>query len=158
MTIYGRCKMNVILDQVSIYSDVVIAVIRDEVLLGIDILIGKDRKPVDIINCQRKIDLNGQEIRCQHIPQICNRKVRIAEDCVINCQTEQLVDCFIERCEGENSLQNSSFIAEPSEIYKENYPLRSSPSNGLMFGKHQLCTNCKDQNHQPFSNRHCRIG
>ena len=67
MTVYGRCKVNIILDQVNPFNDVVIADLNDEVLLGMDILKGSDGKPADIILSQNKIILNGQ-----HYPQICN--------------------------------------------------------------------------------------
>ena len=52
MTVYGRCKVNIVLDQVCIYTEMLIAEIWDEVLLGMDILKGKDGKPADIILSQ----------------------------------------------------------------------------------------------------------
>ena len=66
MTVYGRCKVNIVLDQVKLHNEVVIAELNDEVLLGMDILTGMDGKPADIILSQNKIILNGQEINYQH--------------------------------------------------------------------------------------------
>ena len=127
MTVYGRCKVNITLGQVSLHDEVVIAEINDEVLLGMDILKGKDGKPADIILSQNKIILNGHEINCQHYPQICDRKVRAAEDYKIQGHTEQIIDAFVERCESDDSLFSSDFIVEPSRNFKENFPLVMAP-------------------------------
>ena len=127
MTVYGRCKVNMILDQVNLYSEVVIAEINDEVLLGMDILKGKDGKLADIILSQSKIILNGQEISCRHFPQTCNRKVKAAEDYQIQGHTEQVIDAFVERCENDDGLLNSAFIVEPSQNFKESFPLVMAP-------------------------------
>ena len=64
-----RCKVNTVLDQISIYREVVNAEIRDAVLLGMDILKDKDGKPAENILSRSKIILNGQERSCQHFPQ-----------------------------------------------------------------------------------------
>ena len=118
---------NITLDQVSLYNEVVIAEINDEVLLGMDILKGKDGKPADIILSQSKIILNGHEINCQHYPQICDRKVRAAEDYNIQGHTEQIIDAFVERCKSDDSLSSSDFIVEPSRNFIENFPLVMAP-------------------------------
>ena len=127
MTVYGRCKVNMILDQVNLYSEVVIAEINDEVLLGMDILKGKNGKPADIILSQSKIILNGQEISCRYFPQTCNRKMKAAEDYQIQGHTEQVIDAFVERCENDDGLLNSAFIVEPSQTFKESFPLVMAP-------------------------------
>ena len=144
MTVYGRCKVNMILDQVNLYSEVVIAEIKDEVMLGMDILKGKNGKPADIILSQSKIILNGQEISCQHFPQTCNRKVRAAEDNRIQGHTEQVIDAFVELCENDDGLLNSAFIVEPSQNFK--FPF----GNGTLSGRHQLCPQCQGQSNEPF--------
>ena len=59
MTPYGRCKVNMILYQVKLHNEVVIADLNDEVLLGMDILKGMDGKPADIILSQNKIILKA---------------------------------------------------------------------------------------------------
>ena len=92
-------------------------------LLGMDILKGKNGKPADIILSQSKVILNGQDISCQHFPQTCNRKVRAIEDYQIQDHTEQVIDAFVERCENDDGLMNSAFIVEPSQNFKENFPL-----------------------------------
>ena len=127
MTVYGRCKVNIVLDQVKLHNEVVIADLNDEVLLGMDILKGMDGKPADIILSQNKIILNGQEINCQHYPQVCNRRVRAAENYQIQGHTEQIIDAFVERYESDDSLLNSDFIVEPSQNFKENLPLVMAP-------------------------------
>ena len=75
--------MNIMLDQVNINHEVVIAEIKDEVLLGMDILKGKNWNPADIILSQGKNILNGQEIKSQHFLQTCLRKVTSAENYLI---------------------------------------------------------------------------
>ena len=127
MTVYGRCKVNIVLDQVKLHNEVVIADLNDEVLLGMDIPKGMDGKPADIILSQNKIILNGQEINCQSYPQICNRGVRAAENYQIQGHTEQIIDTFVERYECDDGLLNSDFIVEPSQNFKENLPLVMAP-------------------------------
>ena len=127
MTVYGRGKMNIMLDQVNINHEVVIAEIKDEVLLGMDILKGKDGNPADIILSQGKIILNGQEIKCQHLPQTCLRKVTAAEDYLIQGHTEQIIDAFVQRSECDDGLLHSTFIVESSTNFKENFPLLLAP-------------------------------
>ena len=63
---YGKCKVDIVLDTTCIQSEVVIAEIHDEVLLGMDSLKGANKKPADIILSQNKIILNGKEIPCQN--------------------------------------------------------------------------------------------
>lgn len=127
MTVYGQCKMSITLDQVNIYNEVVIADIKDEVLLGMDILKGMDGRPADIILSQGKIVLNGHEIRCQHFSQSCNRKVTAVEEYRIQGHTEQIIDAFVERCESDDSLVHSTCLVEPSTSFKENFPLLMAP-------------------------------
>ena len=119
MTVYGRGKMNIMLDQVNINHEVVIAEIKDEVLLGMDILKGKDGNPADIILSQGKIILNGQEIKCQHFPQTCLRKVTAAEDYLIQGHTEQIIDAFVQRSESDVGLLHSTFIVESSIKFRK---------------------------------------
>ena len=127
MTVYGRCKVNIVLDQVNLYNEAVTADLNDEVLLGMDILKGMGGKPADIILSQNKIILNGQEINCRHYPQICNRRVRAAENYQIQGHTQQIIDAFVEWYESDDGLLNSDFIVEPSQNFKENLPLVMAP-------------------------------
>ena len=120
---YGKCKVDIVLDTTCIKSDVIIAEIQDEVLLGMDILKGANGKPADIILSQNKVVLNGKEIKCQHHPKFSNRKVWAANNYTVQGHTEQIIDAFIERCEGDDNLADSSCIIEPSESFKQKYPL-----------------------------------
>ena len=120
---YGKCKVDIVLDTTCIQSEVVIAEIHDEVLLGMDILKGANKKPADIILSQNKIILNGKEIRCQNCLPINSRKVRAADNYVLQGHTEQIIDAFIERCESDDNLNDSSFLIEPSESFKQNFAL-----------------------------------
>lgn len=77
MTVYGRCKMNIILDQVSIYCDDVISEIWDEELMSMDILKGKDGKPADIILSQCKYSRNKMSAFPANVQQKCQNRRRV---------------------------------------------------------------------------------
>ena len=111
------------MDKTSIRSEVIIAEIQDEVLLGMDILKGSDGKPADIILSKNIIRLNGQEIKCTQHPQNSTRTVQAADDFIIQGHTEQVIDAFVQRCEGDDTLANSSILIEPSENFELKFPL-----------------------------------
>ena len=125
---YGKCKVDIVLDTTRIQSEEVIAEIHDEVLLGMDTLKGTNKKPADIILSQNKIILKGKEIRCQNCLPINSRKVRAADNYVLQGHTEQIIDAFVKRCESDGNLNDSSFLIEPSESFKQNFALVTASS------------------------------
>ena len=44
----------------------------------------------------------GQELKCTQHPQNSTRTVRAADDFVIQGHTEQVIDAFVQRCEGDD--------------------------------------------------------
>ena len=62
----GGCSISITLDKIKIKADVVIADIKDDALIGMDILNGVQGKPADIILSQNKILLDGNEIKCSN--------------------------------------------------------------------------------------------
>ena len=53
--------------------------------------------------------------------------MKAAEDYQIQGHTEQVIDAFVERCENDDGLLNSAFIVEPSQNFKESFPLVMAP-------------------------------
>ena len=88
-----------------------------------DILKGSDGKLADIILSQNIIKINAQEIKCTQHPQNSTTTVQAAADFVIQGHTEQVIDAFVQRCEGGDTLANSSILIEPSDNFKQTFLL-----------------------------------
>ena len=94
-------------------------------MLGIDILQDDEHGPADILLSKGKIVLRGQEIPCIQIgKKSCVRKVAAANLVIVPPQSETLIDVYVERSEADELNANSNFIIEPTEHFKETYPLQ----------------------------------
>jgi hypothetical protein len=115
----GKCEVDLVIDTLTVKKEVIIADIRDAVLLGMDILKGNNGKPADIMLSQGKIVLDGVEINCQHYTDSKTRKVTSADHYVIQGNTEQVIDAYVERCEMDDSRSFSDILIEGSVSFRE---------------------------------------
>ena len=123
LNVLGKCNMSMKLGTFQIEHEVTIADINDDVLLGMDILNGKKGKPADIILSQNKIVLDGVEIKCRRNVTNQIRHVKAADHFIIQGETEQIIDVFIDRTEDDDLLTNTTVLIEPSDNFKEKFPL-----------------------------------
>ena len=98
-----------------------VADIKDDVLLGMDILKGANGKPADIILSQGKIVLDGFTIKCQHYSDTKLRKVTSADHYVLQGHTEQVIDAFVERYEMDDKRDNADMIIESTKAFQEKW-------------------------------------
>lgn len=102
----------------------IVADIEDEGLLGMDILFQGSEGPADILLSESIIRLNGVSIPCIQVGQSDTaRKLTVAENFTIPGNSEMLVDVFTERNESDDCRKDSSVLIEPSENFKDKYPL-----------------------------------
>ena len=119
----GVCTLNVTLGSLHIKTEVTVAKIKDDALLGMDILNSQSKPPADIILSQNKIVLAGHEIKCTFQSTSTVRKVCAADHYMIQGMSEQIIDVFIQRTEFDDNSQSSDMLIEPSDNFKQNFPL-----------------------------------
>ena len=105
-----------------------IAEIKDDVLLGMDVLKGSKGEPADIILSEGKIVLDGFNIDRKHYSDNILRKVTSADHYIVQGYTEQIIDAFVERYEMDEFRNNSDMIIEPTKAFQEKHPLSMASS------------------------------
>ena len=120
----GKAVFNISLGPLELQQEVFVADIEDEALLGYDILRGSNRGPADILLSKNRIELGGVDIPTFQIG--CGKRTRrvvVADDIRLPGQAEAVVSVFLERFV-EDDYQSADFIVEPTDHFKENYPLQ----------------------------------
>ncbi|KAH3830672.1 hypothetical protein DPMN_103918 [Dreissena polymorpha] len=123
LTDFGKCDLELLIDGYKTKLEVIIADIKDDVLLGMDILKGSNGKPADIILSQNKILLNGAEITCHQYSDNTVRKVNSSDHYVINGYTEQIIDAYVDRYEMDDNRKCADILIEASASFKNNFPV-----------------------------------
>ena len=119
----GKCVLDLQIDSFKVSKEVMVADIKDDVLLGMDILKGANGKPADIMLSQEKIILNGNTIKCTHYSDTKLRKVTAADHYILPGHTEQVIDAYVERYELDDKRANADMIIEPSEKFHDKHPV-----------------------------------
>jgi hypothetical protein len=122
----GKAKFRFQLQSLQIESEVVVAEIEDEALLGIDILQNGRGGPADLLLSKGIIMLRETAIPCIQIglpTEPRERRVRAADHYVIPPNSENIVDVFIDREEQDDYLSTLDVLVEPTAHFNEEYPL-----------------------------------
>ena len=103
--------------------EAVVAEIKDDVLLGYDVLGSETNGPADILIRKRVMVINGVEIPCigKHTGKPI-RIVTVADDVTVPGESEALIDVFIERQESDD-VNVGDFIVEPIATFKDTHKL-----------------------------------
>ncbi|XP_052778481.1 uncharacterized protein LOC128215916 [Mya arenaria] len=121
----GQAKLNLRLGPMQLVEDVMVADIEDDALLGYDILKGRNGQPADILLSCNKIVLDGVSIPVFQIgKEDKTRRVVVAEDMTLPGQAEAVVNVYIERYEADDKDMAADYVVEPTEAFKERYPLQ----------------------------------
>ncbi|KAH3712919.1 hypothetical protein DPMN_072679 [Dreissena polymorpha] len=105
-------------------EEVIVAEIEDDALLGYDILREKQGRPADILLTENKIVLDGSEIPVFQVGRPGRtRQVVVASDMTVPAQAESVVKVFVERFETDDNDKQADFVVEPTQQFKEKYPL-----------------------------------
>ena len=129
----GKGNFKLQLGPVSVQTEAIVAEIDDDGLLGVDILQNSKNGPADLLMSKGFLVIDKQEVPIIQVGLSARtRKVTAADHFVIPAQSEAVIDVFIEY----------DYIIEPTEHFKETYPLQMAPSrtniNNACTGKVRL--------------------
>ena len=120
----GKGEFTIKLGPVSLQVEAVVAEIEDDGLLGVDVLQCYINGPADLKLSQGVLVINKQEVPIIQVGLSTRvRKVTAADHFVIPAQNEAVIDVFIERKECNDFLAEADYVIEPTEHFKETYPL-----------------------------------
>ena len=121
LTSYGKAEFNIKFGMIFLKSELIVAEIEDEALIGIDILQNHKEGPADLLLSEGIIRMRGNRIPCEQVglPHPL-RKVICLRDVTIPGHTEVVCDAVIESSE-DDSL--SEMIIEATHSFTENNSL-----------------------------------
>lgn len=139
----GKGEFKIQLGTVSLEIEAVVAEIDDDGLLGVDVLQSNSSGPADLMMSKGVLVINKQEVPIIQVGLNTRvRRVTAADHFVIPAQSEAVMDVFIERQEYDDFSAEEDYIIEPTEHFKETYPLQMAPSlaniNNACTGKVRL--------------------
>ena len=139
----GKGEFNIKLGPVSLQVEAVVAEIEDDGLLEVDVLQSYSNGPADLKLSMGVLLINKQEVPIIQVGLSTRvRKVTAADHFVIPAQSEAVIDVFIERTEYDDFSAEADYVIEPTEHFKELYPLQMAPSftniNSACTGKVRL--------------------
>ena len=124
LTELGKGVFTIKLGKLTLDSEVIIAEIEDDALLGLDILMKGEGGPADIKLTEGIILLNKTKIPCIQIGQPETlRRVRSADHFVIPPKTEMIIDVFVDRFETDDFTKPQDFLIEPHSYFIETHPV-----------------------------------
>jgi transposase InsO family protein len=119
---YGSIEVELHIGPLRIKKEVVVADIKDDVLLGMDI-----GEPFDVLTSSKKIVINGQEVPCVHVKSCNVRKVYSAEMVIIPEFSEVILEAIVES-ENSDEDQTEDVIIEPASNFTERFKLLMASS------------------------------
>ena len=132
----GNFKLK--LGPVSMHTEMIVADIDDDGLLWVDVLQNAEGGPADLLMSKGVLKVAGKEIPIIQVGlQNGVRKVTAADHFVIPAQSEAIIDVYVERQEYDNFTLETNHIIEPTEHFRETYPLQMAPS---LININQACT------------------
>ena len=125
----GKGEFKIQLGPVDLRVEAVVAEIDDDGLIGVDVLQSRRNGPSDLLLSTGVLKIDEQEVPIIQIG-INNRirKVTAADHFVIPAQSEAVVDVFVERQEYDDFSSEQDYLIEPTDHFKETYPLQMAPS------------------------------
>ena len=127
--IWGSAMFDLQLGPVKLQRELAVADIRDEVLLGDDILRRDEEGPMDILNSKRVLLFNGQKIplTCVGGPKKAIRLSTINNE-IIPGMTERVIDVFVERPdEAYDEAVERSLLLEADPDFQEKFGCMVTP-------------------------------
>jgi len=110
---YGRADFEIELGQLMLTKQILVADIKDEALLGDDVIRRDKYGPGDVLNSQNVFKLRGADIPLHHVGEPKRvRKVQLASDCEIPPLSESILDVIVE----SSSEADKCLIIEGGQI------------------------------------------
>ena len=125
----GKGKFTLQLGPVSMQTEAIVAEIDDDGLLGVDVLQNREGGPTDLLMSEGVLKVDGKEVPIIQVGMKNRiRKVTSADHFVIPAQSEAVIDVYIERQEYDDFSAETDYIIEPTDHFKETYPLQMAPT------------------------------
>ena len=145
----GKGLFQLKLGPVKIKTEAIVADIEDDGLLGVDVLQNASGGPSDLMLSKGVLLINKQEVPIIQVGmRTTTRKVTAADHFVIPAQCESVIDVYVERQEYDDFLSETDYLIEPTENFKETYPLSMAAT---LVDINNACT-CKVRVLNPFPN------
>ena len=119
ITVQGRVKLPIKLGTLHLEVDVVVADIRDDVLLGADVILGLPEGPFNFILTENKLEWNGHSVEVVQVTKAKQGKVLCSKDVTLKGHSEEIIDVEISSI---GSVVGEIMI-EPSENLQRNHKL-----------------------------------
>ncbi|CAC5365998.1 unnamed protein product [Mytilus coruscus] len=125
----GKAIFEIKLGNLCFSTEMIVANIEDEALLGLDVLMKSQWGPADIKLTDGIILLGGHAIHCTQIGQTNKliRKIYVADNYEIPPRSEILIDVFVDRFQDDSPETVQDCILEPSENFSERFSLVMAP-------------------------------
>ncbi|CAC5395659.1 unnamed protein product [Mytilus coruscus] len=125
----GKAIFEIELGNLCFSTEMIVANIEDEALLGLDVLMKSQWGPADIKLTDGIILLGGHTIHCTQIGQTNKiiRKIYVADNYEIPPRSEILIDVFVDRFHDDSPETVQDCILEPSENFSERFSLVMAP-------------------------------
>jgi len=125
----GKAIFVIKLGKLNFETELIVADIEDEALLGLDILMKAEWGPADLRLSEGIMLLGGTTIHCTQIGQPEKlRQIRVADDFKIPPRCEIIIDVFIDRFDEDPPNQLQNFILEPNDDFIQNFPVTMAPT------------------------------
>ncbi|CAG2248277.1 unnamed protein product [Mytilus edulis] len=124
----GKAIFEIKLGNLCFNTEMIVANIEDEALLGLDVLMKSQWGPADIKLTEGIILIGGHAVHCTQIGQT-NKFIRkiYGEYYEISPRSENFVDVFIDRLDDDSPETVQDCILQPTEKFSERFPLVMAP-------------------------------
>jgi hypothetical protein len=120
---FGSTAMELHIGPLRIKKEVIVANIKDDVLLGMDI-----GESLDVITSSNKIVINGQEVPCVHVKSCGVRRVYTTEMVIVPGFSEIILDAVVEKEKFNNHQQQEDVVIEPALGFTKRHNLLMASS------------------------------
>ena len=121
----GKASFSLQLGTVKLQIEAIVADIEDDGLLGVDVLQNGKDGPTDLLLNKGVLMIDNQEVPIIQVG--INQRIRgvtATEHSIILAQSEAVIDVYVERREYDDFSCESEYIIEPTEHFREEYPLQ----------------------------------
>jgi len=126
---FGKANFAVKIGKLEFETEIIVANIEDEALLGLDVLMKSDWGPADLRLSDGIMLLGGTTIPCIKIDQSGPvRQIRVADNVDIPPRSEIIIDVFVDRFDDDPTDVPKNFVLEPKDDFIQEFPVVMAPS------------------------------
>ena len=143
----GKTSFSLQLGTVKLQVEAIVADIEDDGPLGVHVLQNGNDGPTDLLLTKGVLMVDNKEVPIIQVG--INQRIRgvtAADHSIIPAQSEAVIDVYVERREYDDFSCESEYIIEPTEHFREKYPLQMAST---IVDINNSCT-CKVRILNPF--------